>query len=79
MTDGSGPAAGPATRPRRRRFRLRRARRRRNLPIGTRPRILPDHACATAAQHHGYHVVDGARPTAGAPLVLAFWSRASGW
>ncbi|WP_406224542.1 hypothetical protein [Streptomyces canus] len=60
MTDGSGPAAGPTTRPRRRGSRLRRARRRRNLPIGTRLRILPDHDCATAAQHHGYHVVDGA-------------------
>ncbi|WP_394817587.1 hypothetical protein [Streptomyces doebereineriae] len=60
MTDGSGPAAGPTTRPRSRRPRLCRAGRRRNLPIGTRLRILPDHACATAAQHHGHHVVDGA-------------------
>ncbi|WP_307081382.1 DSD1 family PLP-dependent enzyme [Streptomyces canus] len=50
-----------------------------DLPIGTRLRILPNHACATAAQHHGYHVVDGARPTAGAPVVPAFWSRVSGW
>ncbi|WP_306972987.1 DSD1 family PLP-dependent enzyme [Streptomyces canus] len=50
-----------------------------DLPIGTRLRILPNHACATAAQHHGYHVVDGTRPTAGAPVVQAFWSRVSGW
>jgi len=49
------------------------------LPLGTRLRILPNHACATAAQHHGYHVVDGARPTTGAPVVQAFWSRVSGW
>ncbi|MCE0444465.1 hypothetical protein LT493_00585 [Streptomyces tricolor] len=32
-----------------------------DLAIGTRLRILPNHACATAAQHHGYHVVDGTR------------------
>ncbi|MFF7171399.1 DSD1 family PLP-dependent enzyme [Streptomyces pseudovenezuelae] len=49
------------------------------LPLGTRLRILPNHACATAAQHHGYHVVDGARPTTGAQVVQAFWSRVSGW
>ncbi|MFF7133222.1 DSD1 family PLP-dependent enzyme [Streptomyces sp. NPDC008196] len=49
------------------------------LPIGTRLRVLPNHACATAAQHHGYHVVDGTQPTAGAPVVEAFWSRVSGW
>nr|WP_033415310.1 DSD1 family PLP-dependent enzyme [Streptomyces canus] len=49
------------------------------LPLGTRLRILPNHACATAAQHHGYHVVDGTRTTAGAPAVQAFWSRVSGW
>ncbi|MFF4056434.1 hypothetical protein ACFYZ8_38590 [Streptomyces sp. NPDC001668] len=50
-----------------------------DLPIGTRLRVLPNHACATAAQHHGYHVVDGTRPTAGAPVVQAYWSRVSGW
>ncbi|MYT10364.1 MULTISPECIES: DSD1 family PLP-dependent enzyme [Streptomyces] len=50
------------------------------LPLGTRLRILPNHACATAAQHHGYHVVDGTRTTtAGAQVVQAFWSRVSGW
>ncbi|MEU0029195.1 DSD1 family PLP-dependent enzyme [Streptomyces sp. NPDC006335] len=50
-----------------------------DLPIGTRLRVLPNHACATAAQHHGYHVVDGSRTTAGVPVVQAFWSRVSGW
>jgi len=43
------------------------------LPVGTRLRILPNHACATGAQHEGYHVVDGGRD------VLARWSRFSGW
>src|SRR3546814_5479256 len=27
------------------------------LPVGTRLRILPNHACATAAQFDGYHVL----------------------
>jgi D-serine deaminase-like pyridoxal phosphate-dependent protein len=27
------------------------------FPIGTRLRILPNHACATGAQHRGYHVI----------------------
>ena len=50
-----------------------------DLPIGTRLRILPNHACATAAQHHGYHVVDSARPAKGTPAVEAVWNRVSGW
>ena len=43
------------------------------LPVGTRLRILPNHACATAAQHEAYHVVDGSRS------VAATWRRFSGW
>lgn len=43
------------------------------LPVGTRVRILPNHACATGAQHRGYHVVDGGI------AVQAFWDRFSGW
>jgi D-serine deaminase-like pyridoxal phosphate-dependent protein len=43
------------------------------LPVGTRVRILPNHACATGAQHVGYHVVDGGRE------VEAFWPRFAGW
>ena len=43
------------------------------LPVGTRLRILPNHACATAAQHDRYHVVD----TQG--QVTATWTRFSGW
>lgn len=42
------------------------------LPIGTRLRILPNHACATAAQHDRYHVVSGTR-------VEATWPRHRGW
>jgi D-serine deaminase-like pyridoxal phosphate-dependent protein len=43
------------------------------LPVGTRVRILPNHACATAAQHDAYHVIgtDG--------TVKARWPRFSGW
>jgi len=42
-------------------------------PIGTLLRILPNHACATAAQHDRYHVV------AGDTQVTAVWPRFSGW
>ncbi|MET9453326.1 alanine racemase [Streptomyces cinerochromogenes] len=50
------------------------------LPIGTRLRVLPNHACATAAQHQGYHVVDGAHgPAASAPMITAYWPRVTGW
>ena len=44
------------------------------LPVGTRLRILPNHACATGAQHGRYHLVAG-RETA----VEALWERFSGW
>ncbi|GIT88083.1 MULTISPECIES: alanine racemase [Roseobacter] len=44
------------------------------LPVDTQLRILPNHACATAAQHSGYHVVP---KEAGAPLMK--WSRFGGW
>ena len=36
------------------------------LPVGTRLRILPNHACATGAQHEGYNVVEGEQGSAGA-------------
>lgn len=45
-----------------------------DLAIGDRVRILPNHACATAAQHHGYHVVRGA-----SDVVEAQWPRFGGW
>jgi len=42
-------------------------------PVGTLLRVLPNHACATAAQHDRYHVV------AGDAQVTAVWPRFSGW
>ncbi|PAZ12548.1 alanine racemase [Streptomyces sp. SA15] len=50
-----------------------------DLPVGTRLRVLPNHACATAAQHHGYHVIDSTRTTNTAPAIHAFWERVTGW
>ena len=44
-----------------------------NLPVGSQLRILPNHACATAAQHARYHVLEGT------PAVTAVWERISGW
>lgn len=44
------------------------------LAIGDRVRILPNHACATAAQHRSYHVVRG-----GSDKVEAEWPRFGGW
>jgi D-serine deaminase-like pyridoxal phosphate-dependent protein len=42
------------------------------LPVGTRVRVLPNHACATAAQYDRYHLVrDGA--------AAAEWPRFGGW
>lgn len=43
------------------------------LPVGTLVRILPNHACATAAQHASYHVVRGSR------AIESRWPRSSGW
>ena len=44
------------------------------LPVGTLLRILPNHACATGAQHDRYQVVRGS-----AASVQAAWPRFSGW
>lgn len=44
------------------------------LPIGSMVRILPNHACATAAQHQRYHVV-----SSGSRVVSDVWERFSGW
>lgn len=49
------------------------------LPIGTRVRVLPNHACATAAQHASYTVVGSERDAEGVPVVLATWGRINGW
>ncbi|HEY9514610.1 MAG TPA: DSD1 family PLP-dependent enzyme [Gemmatimonadaceae bacterium] len=44
------------------------------LPVGTRVRILPNHACATVAQHESYRVV-----CTGSRDVSAVWPRVRGW
>ena len=44
-----------------------------DLPVGSRVQILPNHACATGAQHDCYHALD----SAGA--VGAVWPRINGW
>jgi D-serine deaminase-like pyridoxal phosphate-dependent protein len=45
-----------------------------DLKVGERVRILPNHACATGAQHGAYHVVRGS-----SSLVEAEWPRFGGW
>lgn len=45
-----------------------------NLKIGDRVRVLPNHACATGAQHRSYHVVHGT-----SDIVHAQWQRFGGW
>jgi len=44
------------------------------LPIGAQLRILPNHACATGAQHQAYQVVRGQ-----ADAISATWPRIGGW
>lgn len=47
------------------------------LPVGSVVRILPNHACMTAAPYDRYYVVDGDsdRPTE----IVAEWDKARGW
>jgi D-serine deaminase-like pyridoxal phosphate-dependent protein len=45
-----------------------------DLSVGSLVRILPNHACATAAQHDCYHVLGDGKMS-----VTAAWSRFSGW
>ena len=42
------------------------------LSVGTLVRVLPSHACATAAMHAHYHVVDGM-------MTDEVWYRDDGW
>ena len=44
-----------------------------SLPIGARLRIMPNHACMTAAAYDRYHVVDGGDE------IIAEWPRCVGW
>ncbi|WDI31643.1 alanine racemase [Hyphococcus flavus] len=46
----------------------------RSIGIGERLRILPNHACATAAQHLQYYVVK-----TGSDEIVATWPRFNGW
>jgi D-serine deaminase-like pyridoxal phosphate-dependent protein len=45
-----------------------------DLPVGTRLRILPNHACSTGAQHDRYYVV-----SRDSLEIEAEWPRFSGW
>ncbi|MEO6361086.1 MAG: alanine racemase [Sphingomicrobium sp.] len=45
-----------------------------DLPTGSRIRILPNHACATGAQHGIYQVVES-----GSRAIAATWPRMRGW
>src|SRR5438045_1003053 len=42
------------------------------LPVGSLVRVLPNHACITAAGYGGYDVVRGG-------AVVARWERVNGW
>lgn len=44
------------------------------LRVGDRVRVLPNHACATAAQHGSYEVIEG-----GSAEIVARWERFHGW
>jgi D-serine deaminase-like pyridoxal phosphate-dependent protein len=48
------------------------------LPIGARVRVLPNHACMTAAMYERYAVVDGTELGEEQPVV-EFWDRVNGW
>jgi D-serine deaminase-like pyridoxal phosphate-dependent protein len=43
------------------------------LPLGSHVRILPNHACMTAAAHERYHLVDGEQE------VVGTWERCNFW
>ena len=48
-----------------------------NMPIGTRVRVLPNHACITAAAYDRYYVVDGELD--GGKSVIDVYDRINGW
>ncbi len=43
------------------------------LPVGSKVRLLPNHACITAAAHSAYQVIDGGTE------VIDRWERVNGW
>jgi D-serine deaminase-like pyridoxal phosphate-dependent protein len=48
-----------------------------NMPVGTRVRILPNHACITAAAYDKYYVVDS--DFDGGKAVVDIYDRINGW
>jgi D-serine deaminase-like pyridoxal phosphate-dependent protein len=48
-----------------------------NMPIGTRVRILPNHACITAAAYEKYYVVDS--DLDGGKAIVDVYDRINGW
>ncbi len=44
-----------------------------DFPIGSQIRILPNHACITAAAYPGYHVIEEGGE------ISAYWERCNGW
>jgi D-serine deaminase-like pyridoxal phosphate-dependent protein len=48
-----------------------------NLPVGSRVRILPNHACITAAAYDRYYVVDS--DLDGGKSVVDIYDRINGW
>lgn len=44
------------------------------IKIGSKVRVLPNHACMTAAAYNGYHIIEKGRPE-----IEAFWKRINGW
>lgn len=48
------------------------------FPIGSRLRILPNHACMTVAPYAEYHVFDH-RQNGSQPAALLRWQKTSGW
>jgi D-serine deaminase-like pyridoxal phosphate-dependent protein len=48
-----------------------------NMPVGTRVRILPNHACITAAAYDKYYVVDS--DLDGGKSVVDIYDRINGW
>jgi len=49
-----------------------------DFSLGRLLRVLPNHACMTAAAHSGYHVVEKDEAS-GEENVTDFWSRVGGW
>ncbi|MCG8422288.1 MAG: alanine racemase [Proteobacteria bacterium] len=49
------------------------------LPIGSLVRVLPNHACITAAAHDRYAVIESVASEDVEPAVVDWWDRVNGW